>query len=258
MIKVDNLNFSYKGKKVLENIDFNIKKGEFFSIAGANGAGKSTLTKLIGRILKPQAGEICLNEKNIRLIKPKSFAKIVSIVPQFPSYDFIRVEEFVALGRIPHFSNLQLFGKRQDTEAIKEAMMLCGVYKFKDKYINQISGGERQLVFISRALATRPQMLILDEPLSNLDIKHQEQILTLLKDMIYKNKMTVAAVLHDLNVISEFSDEVLLLKKGRIIACGLPKDVLTKENIEFAYDTRDTEVFLNHITKRPTVLIINH
>ncbi len=257
MIKVNGLNFSYSKKKVLENISFNIKKGEFFSIAGTNGAGKSTLIKLIGRILRPQTGKIDLNKKNIWLYKPKSFARIVSIVSQAPSYNFIRVEEFVALGRIPHFSNFQLFEKSEDKKAIKEAMNLCEIYKFRDEYMNQISGGERQLVFIARALATNPQVLILDEPLSNLDIQHQEQILTLLKGMIYKSGITVVAVLHDLNVISEFSDEVFLLKKGRAITFGSPKNVLTKENIKFAYDTKDTEVFLNPLTNRPTVLIVN-
>ena len=258
MIKVTGLTFSYNDKMVLEDVGFNIKKGKFFTIAGSNGAGKSTLVKLIGRIFKPQKGEICLNNKNIWLIKPKSFAKIVSVVPQTPLYDFMRVEEFVALGRIPHFSSLQLFEKSEDEIAVKEAMELCGIGQFRGEYMNEISGGERQLVFIARALAAKPQMLILDEPLSNLDIRHQEQILDLLKSMILESKITVVAVLHDLNVVSEFSDTVLLLKKGRIIASGEPENVLTKKNIEFAYDTRDTEVFTNPVTKKPSVLITNH
>jgi iron complex transport system ATP-binding protein len=259
MIDVDGVYFAYHSKYVLENITFSIDRGKFFGIVGPNGTGKSTLLKVIGRALKPSKGTVKLSKKDVwSSFSSKEFAKNVSVIPQTPFYNFLRVEEFILTGRIPHLSTFQFRQKRDDIEAIEESFELCGLNHIRNKFMHRISGGERQLVFLARALVSKPKVLIMDEPLSSLDINNQEKILYLLKNLIKRFDLTIIGVLHDLNVVSEFADVVLVLKDGRVKAIGRPEDVIDKDLIKSVYGADKISVFKRPGSFNPFVCIVNN
>jgi len=255
MVKVEKLSFSFYRTPIIKDISFSVKKGEFFCIAGANGAGKSTLLRLLARIYKPKNGKVVIKNRDIWSYSQKEFAKIVAVVSQSPSFEFMRVVEFVGLGRIPYFEGLQLFEKKEDKEKIERALKLCGLEKLKNSYVTKISGGERQLVFIARALAAEPQVLLLDEPLSNLDICHQERILNLLLDLKNRFDLTVVAVLHDLNIASEFCDRIMFLKEGRVVCLGKPEEVVRNLFVKEAFLLDKPVIFKNPISRKPYLCI---
>ncbi len=256
MLKVEHISFSYNSKRILNDIDFEVKRGEFFAIAGPNGAGKSTLIKMIGRLLEPDKGDLYLDGKSFRLYKPKELAQKISIVSQNPSYAFIKVEEFVLLGRIPYFSAFQFFEKREDRKAIEEALVMCDAGHLKGRYMNELSGGERQLVFLAKAISTKPKLLVLDEPLNGLDISKQDAILSLLEKMRSEFDLTIIAVLHDLNVASEFADRILLMKSGSIFKIGKPSAVIKEGIVKELYNASEkVKVFDNPFSSNPFVCI---
>ncbi len=255
MVRVEDLSFSFGKVPTIKGVSFSVKKGEFFCIAGSNGAGKSTLLRLLARIYKPRSGKVVIKDRNVWLYSQKEFAKIVAVVSQNPSFEFMKVEEFVGLGRIPHFKGLQLFEKKEDKKKIERAINLCGLEKLKNSYITEISGGERQLVFIARALAAEPEILLLDEPLSNLDIHHQERILHLLLNLKNKFDLTVIAVLHDLNIASEFCDRLMFLKEGRVVCSGKPEEVVKDLFVRETFLLADPIIFENPISKKPYLCI---
>ncbi len=251
MIKVLDLKFSFGARQVLKGISFSVKRGEFFCIAGRNGAGKSTLLKLLSRIYRPQRGVIKLDDIDIWSYKRKEFSQVVAFVSQSPSYDFVKVEEFVGLGRIPHFGKFQLFESRVDRKKVSEALNLCGIGDSKGKYLTELSGGERQLVFIARALASEPKLLLLDEPLINLDVNHQERIIRLLVRLKSNLDLTIVSVLHDLNIASEFCDRLLLLKDGVVLSVGRPEDIVNEENLKKTFLVQNPVIFKNPISSKP-------
>ncbi len=255
MVRVEDLSFSFGKVPTIKDVSFSVKKGEFFCIAGSNGAGKSTLLRLLARIYKPRSGKVVIKDRNVWLYSQKEFARIVAVVSQNPSFEFMKVEEFVGLGRIPHFKGLQLFEKKEDKKKIERAINLCGLEKLKNSYITEISGGERQLVFIARALAAEPEILLLDEPLSNLDIHHQERILHLLLNLKNKFDLTVIAVLHDLNIASEFCDRLMFLKEGRVVCSGKPEEVVKDLFVRETFLLADPIIFENPISKKPYLCI---
>ncbi len=255
MVRVEDLSFSFDKTLIINNVSFSVEKGEFFCIAGSNGAGKSTLLRLLARIYKPKSGKVNIKEKNVWSYSQKEFAKVVAVVSQNPSFEFMRVKEFVGLGRIPHFKGLQLFEKKEDKEKIERAIDLCGLGKLKNNYITEISGGERQLVFIARALAVEPEILLLDEPLSNLDIRHQERIFHLLLDLRDELDLTIIAVLHDLNVASEFCDRLMFLKEGRVVCLGRPEEIMKDMFVRDTFMLDDPVIFENPISKKPYLCI---
>ncbi|AEA34113.1 ABC transporter ATP-binding protein [Hippea maritima] len=257
MIEVESVCFTYGNKRVLENISFIVENGSFFCIAGPNGAGKSTLVKIVGRALRPSCGLVKLKSKDIWSFDAKSFAKAVAMIPQSPFYNFLRIREFVLTGRIPHFSVFQFRQTKKDKEAVDTALSLCGLDGLADEFMHKISGGERQLVFLARALASNPEVLIMDEPLSNLDINNQEKILYLLKYLKVKFGLTIVGVLHDLNIVSEFADRVLVLKDGQVKALGKPSEVINGELINKVYGAKNVEVFKKPQNSNPFVYIAN-
>ncbi len=257
MIEVSNLSFSFGAEFVLKRVSFSVEDGEFFCIAGRNGAGKSTLLKLISRVYKPQNGVVKLNNRDIWSYKRKEFSKVVAFVSQSPSYDFVKVKEFVSLGRIPHFGRFQLFESREDRKKVLEALSLCGIANLKDKYLTELSGGERQLVFIARALAVEPELLLLDEPLMNLDINHQERIIRLILKLRVNLGLTVIAVLHDLNIASEFCDRLLFLRDGEVLSIGTPDSVINRTNLKEVFLMENPIIFKNPVSSKPFFCICN-
>lgn len=223
------LNIAYGENLVIKNLDFRVRKGETTTIIGPNGSGKSTLIKAISRCIKLKSGQILLNGKNIYNYPNKVVAKEIAILPQIKNAtDDITVEGLVSYGRYPHLS----FGKRldrNDRDVIKWAIKKTGLEEFKDRYVESLSGGERQRTWIAMALAQEPNILILDEPTTYLDISYQMEVLELIKDLNESLGITVVMVLHDLNQAARYSDTIYVLNQGEISKEGSPIEVINSK-----------------------------
>ncbi len=256
MIEIKNLVSGYGAQFSLKNIELRIAKGEVFGIIGPNGSGKTTLLKTIAGILRPGSGSILFEGKDIRKIGFKDLATMMAVVSQGANAVDMTVEEFVLLGRTPYFGTFQFFETRKDEEIVERAMRLTGVYKFKDRSMAQMSGGERQLAFIARALAQEPKILVLDEPTTYLDIAHQVIVLDLIKRLNKELGITIIVVLHDLNLASEYCARMLLMDDGKVYKVGTPEEVLTYPILEAVYKTV-LVVEKNPVSKKPYVLAVS-
>ncbi|MBW2173656.1 MAG: ABC transporter ATP-binding protein [Deltaproteobacteria bacterium] len=255
IIRARDLSFAYTDELVLQNITLEVLPGEFLSVIGPNGSGKTTLLKLLYGYLSPSKGNVSLGDTPIKKITRRDLARRIAVVSQMPRFHFeLTAFEFVLMGRSPHMGLLAFEGK-EDFEAASEAMTLTDVADFKERNIFSLSGGELQRVLIARALAQAPQVMLLDEPTSYLDIKHQVNICQLLKKMNKDKAITIVSVFHDINLASYFSDRVMVMKEGRIHGVGPPEEVITKETLDFVYDC---PVFVdeNPQTGRPRVTLM--
>ncbi len=257
MITIQNLSFSYDGgPEVLKGLNFSIDPGEIFGIIGPNGSGKSTLIKLITGTLPIIRGDVLVSEKSVRKMKRKALAQTFAVVPQAFETTFpFTVTEMVLMGRLAHREGT-FFESRADIEIANQAMMLTDTVDFRERYIQELSAGERQRVIIARAIAQKPQVLCLDEPTSSLDIKYQTGTYDLVKRLRREQGMTVVTVLHDLNLASMYCDKLLLLKKGEAFAIGSPKDVITVENISRVYET-EVRVFPSQASGAPFLVPVS-
>lgn len=238
IVCIDKITFKYDEAPILRDIDLDITQGSFVSILGPNGSGKTTLLKNICNLLKPVSGDIQVKGRSIYKIKYRELAKIVAVVHQTNEVNFdFSVFDVVLMGRFPFLSKFQN-ESREDIGLAKEAMISTGVWELREKSIREISGGERQRVMIARALTQQPEILILDEPVSHLDIKYQLGILNLCKKLNKEKNLTIITTLHDINLAGRFSDYIVLLDKGKIKNVGSPAEVLTEENIEGVYGVR--------------------
>jgi iron complex transport system ATP-binding protein len=238
MLKIENLTCGYDTKFVLNNINFELYDGELLGIIGPNGSGKTTLLRAITKVIQPIRGNIILEKENINKLTTKQIAQKIAVVSQSSDIEFdITVEELVYMGRIPFRKKLQFFETKHDEEIVNKSLIMTDVIKLSKRYINELSGGERQLVYIAKALAQEPKLLILDEPTSHLDISHQVKILDLVKKLNNENKLTVIVVLHDLNLASEYCDRLILLNNGILHKIGTPEEVLTYQIIEDVFKT---------------------
>ena len=256
MLTIKEITCGYTEKNILHDVSLHVSNGEFFGIIGPNGSGKTTLLRAISNILEPKHGEILFEDENILKMNFKELAKQVAVVPQTFELSHITVEEFVLLGRIPHFSPLQFFETKKDLDIAKKSMEMTDTYQLKDKLMDEISGGERQLALIAKALTQEPKLILLDEPTAHLDISHQVIIMDLLKNLNKKLNLTVIMVLHDLNLASEYCDRLALINEGRIRQSGIPKEVLDYKIIEEVYNTV-VVVEDNPVSSKPYVLIVS-
>jgi iron complex transport system ATP-binding protein len=240
---------------VLNNVSLNVKAGELVSIIGPNGSGKTTLLKCMSGILPPKSGVTALLGKDILSFKKRELAKLMAYVPQNTSIEFgFSVLDIVLMGRSPYLGPFQS-ETLDDLKIVDEAMEMTNIVHIKDKKVTEISGGERQRVIIASALAQTPKVLLLDEPVSNLDIQHQMEVLGILKRLTEEKMITVVAVLHDLNLAAEYSDTVMLLKDGRVVKSGTPLEVITADNINDAYQT-NVYMTKNPVSGNPHIIPI--
>lgn len=237
-LKINNLEFGYGDTPVLKGIDFNVETGEFVSIIGPNGSGKSTLLKTINHLYPIKSGSISILGKDISLYNSREMARNIALVPQDTSLDYeFTVEDVVLMGRHPYKGRFEKEDE-EDFNIVYESMKMTNTLNLKDRLITEISGGERQRVFIAKALAQKPSIMLLDEPTSHLDINHQMDILNLLKDLNQEKDMTIILVIHDINLAARYSDEIILLNSGIIQGKGSPEEVITTENMERAYNLK--------------------
>lgn len=256
MLKIENLFCGYDPKFFLKDINLKVGDNELVGIIGPNGSGKTTLLRAITRVLKLKKGRIFLEGKNLSEFGFKELAKKIAVVSQSFETGCMSVEEFVLLGRIPHFEKFQFLETKKDLEITKRCMELTDIFKLKDQPISEISGGERQLVLIARALAQEPKLLLLDEPTSHLDIAHQLKILDLIARLNKELALTVIMVLHDLNLASEYCQRIILMNEGRIYKIGLASEVLNYQTIEEVYKTA-VVVEKNPISFKPYILMVS-
>jgi len=255
MLKTDNIKFSYNKTNIIKGIDLNIKKGSFVGIIGPNASGKSTLLKNISKTLTVDQGKVYLDKKVLNDYNSMELAKKMAVVPQNTEVNFnFNVYDIIMMGRHPYqkrWSGL----KQEDKKIVKNIMELTDTLKLKNKLINELSGGERQRVIIARALAQDPDVLLLDEPTSNLDINYQGEIYGLLKHLNQKFNLTIITVSHDLNLTAQYCEELLLLKNGKIFAAGNAENVLTEKNIKKVYKA-EVLIKINPISGKPFVTLI--
>ena len=240
LIELQNINFSYSNNLPeynfrLENINLVINSGEFITILGPNGSGKSTLLKIINGLLKPRSGKITFNGKPFSASSRKELARKIAFVPQNPYsiYPF-SVYEIVMMGRTPYL-NLWGFEKSEDKEKVNEALNIVGITHLKNKGVNEISGGEAQRTFIARALVQEPDVLLLDEPNSHLDLEHQIAIFNLLQKLNLERNLTLLMVSHDLNLAGCYGSRAVLMKAGKVFMDDNKENILTQENIKSVF-----------------------
>lgn len=234
------VNFGYGEVAILTSVSLCIEAGEMVAILGPNGAGKSTLLKVLSGILPPESGEIRLNGESIRRLSPRQLARWVALVSQEVNREVpFSVEEIVRMGRSPHTSFWGTMG-RDDLECVEQALAITDIGHLRRKMLNAISSGEFQRVMIALALAQDTPYLLLDEPTAFLDLKHQMQILGLLRHLNRERGKTIITVTHDLNLAAMFFGRILMMKSGTIAAGGLPAEVFTPPIIReiFEVNTR--------------------
>jgi iron complex transport system ATP-binding protein len=253
IIQVKNVSFGYTQQRtILEDISFDVKPGTFLAIAGPNGAGKTTLLNLLCGLLRPQAGSIIIDTAQIESYSVRKLAQKVATVRQefVPVFDFT-VAEVVSMARTPYLGTFGFDGKK-DTDAVNEALEATDTAWFALRPLSSLSAGERQRVFIARALAQNTAIMLLDEPTSFLDLKHQVHIYDLLKAAQLEKGKTIVAITHDINLAAQYCDEILLLTgrdphmqspENGTQTCpsyliGRAKDIFSPEQIEEVFGVR--------------------
>ena len=238
MLELRSLSCRYGDHLALKEISVRIEDRELVGVIGPNGSGKTTLIRAVTKIMRPVHGEVLLEGEPIDALSFRELARRVAVVGRLGDLDLkISVEDLVLLGRIPHRQGFALLEKKVDLDIAREAMRLTGIVELKDRTVESLSSGERQLAFIARALCQEPKLLLLDEPTSHLDITHQIQVMDLIKELNRDKELTVLVVLHDLNLASQYCDRLLLFDKGVLRKDGTPQDVLTYKIIEEVYKT---------------------
>ncbi len=259
MSKIYELNeiwFRYYRDWILKDIGFQVEKGELLGIIGPNGSGKTTLLRILDRILVPQKGKVVIDSLDIRGIRRKEIAQMVAVVPQEPLFSFsFSVLEVVLMGRAPHLRSVGFEGKK-DYSIARRAMELTDTWRFSARSITELSGGERQRVMIARALTQEPEILLLDEPTSHLDINHQVEIMDIIKDLNITKGLTVIVVSHDINLSAEYCDRIVMLSEGEIHQMGSAGEVITAQNLQDVYGAK-VLVDTNPASSAPRVTLLS-
>ncbi len=253
MLEIKALSSGYDKRVIVNQVDLRIPKEKISVIIGANACGKSTLLKTMARLIKPIEGQVVLDGKSIHQYQTKKLAKTLGLLPQSPLVpEGITVADLVARGRFPYQTFLKGY-QASDYRVIEESLEMMGILDLANRHVDELSGGQRQRVWIAMALAQEPDILLLDEPTTYLDISHQVEILDLLTDLNKVKKTTIVMVLHEINLSARYADYIFAMKKGHLIAEGSPKDVLDEKLIKEVFDL-DSQIVMDPVSGTPLVL----
>ncbi|WP_162140130.1 ABC transporter ATP-binding protein [Haploplasma axanthum] len=249
-LRLNNLKISYEKYNVIDDVSIKINKGDIVSIIGRNGCGKSTVLKTIINLLELDSGFVEFDKTDVRKYKRKDLAKKIAFLSQQKlSYPDLTVETLVSYGRYPHLK----FGKflnSNDKKIIDESLKKTGVYHLKDKSIKKLSGGERQRAWIAMAICQEPEILILDEPTTYLDVAYQIEVLDLIKELNETLGMTIVMVLHDINLASRYSKTIYAIKDKKVFACGTPNMIVCPRVLEEVF-TINGDFYVDEENKCP-------
>ncbi|MFQ5701115.1 MAG: ABC transporter ATP-binding protein [Acidobacteriota bacterium] len=233
---VAGLHFGYPEADLFRGIDLVIRTGEMVALLGPNGSGKTTLLKLLSGALKPDAGRVMIAGRPLERLRPRQRGRLIGVVPQDTSATFdFTVMETVLMGRTPYLGLFSLEGP-EDIHAAQEALLCTGMLPFSGRLLSNLSGGERQLAFIARALAQQPKLLLLDEPTAFLDIRHRLEIYDRLSDLNRSRGLTILTTSHDINLAARYCPRIVLMKNGRIRADGTAKEVIRAELLQEVFE----------------------
>jgi len=247
--EVNGINFSYRSRQILNGVSFAVKEDDLVSILGPNGVGKTTLIKCINKVLTPDAGSVFMEGADIHRMSKKDIAKNIGYVAQRSETSKTTVFDSVLLGRKPHF---QWDVTEKDIRLAGRVLHLLGLDGLALKYVDEISGGEYQLVQIARVLVQQPRLILLDEPTSSLDLSNQHMIMHLVRNIVKKNHMAAIMIIHDLNLAIRHSDKFVLMKDGMIYSVG-GHEIITPENIKAVYNI---EAYVESVRGIPVVIPI--
>jgi iron complex transport system ATP-binding protein len=248
-LEVNGIDFSYGNRQVLNGVSFAIKEKDLVSVLGPNGVGKTTLIKCINRVLTPDDGSVFIGGSDLHRMSKKDIAKNIGYVAQRSETSKTTVFDSVLLGRKPHF---QWDVTDKDMRLAGRVLHLLGLDGLALKYVDEISGGEYQLVQIARVLVQQPKLILLDEPTSSLDLANQHMIMHLVRNIVKKNNMAAIMVIHDLNLAIRHSDKFVLMKDGMVYSVG-GVEVITPENIKAVYNI---EAYVESVRGVPVVIPI--
>jgi iron complex transport system ATP-binding protein len=251
MLRIGHLDVSYGDRTVIRDLDLEVAAGEFVALVGPNGCGKTTLLKAISRVVPWAGGNVAVGEVGLDGQTVRTIARLIAVVPQGPLLPAgYTAGEVVIMGRTAHLGFLEQEGP-DDVRIARESLAMVGALHLADRPVDELSGGEKQIVVLARALAQRTPVLLLDEPTANLDIGHQIEIALLVRDLAAAGKAVLAAI-HDLTLASLYADRLALMSEGKIVAAGPPAAVLTEPAIEQVYGSK-VEIFARG-SSRPVVL----
>ncbi|MFC1534288.1 ABC transporter ATP-binding protein [Thermodesulfobacteriota bacterium] len=254
ILTLKNIGFRYDKAWVIKGVDLEVHTGEIIGILGPNGSGKSTLLKIMDGVLIPQEGEIRLGDKLIHTLRRSVIAKEVAMVSQENHFRFtFSAFEVVLMGRFPHLGRLEFEGKK-DMAIVADSLKATRAKFLANRSIHELSGGEKQRVLLARALAQEPNIILLDEPTSFLDLKFKRDIFRLIESLSLERGLSVVVVSHDIDLVSQYCQRIVMLKQGEIFAMGSPDDVISTSNIETVYEC-PVLVDQNPFSGRPRVSI---
>lgn len=231
ILSVDELEFKYSSHSVLNGVSFSLEKGECLAVLGTNGTGKSTLLKCLNRILKPQRGNVLIEGNDIQELNRTQLAQKIVYVSQNGSSSRSTVFDTILLGRKPY---IKWDVTQKDLDIVENVMKMLELEDYSLRYTDELSGGELQKVLIGRALAQEPEILMLDEPTSSLDLKNQIEVINIIKEVVREKQIAAIVTIHDLNLALRFADKFMFLKGGKVFAAG-GMEIMTSENIEKVY-----------------------
>jgi len=254
-LRLKKVSLGYGGQLVLKGIELEAKPGEILGVIGPNGCGKSTLIRGISRIITPSSGRIFIDGQNIDGMSRSNLARMVAVVPQNPLLpESLTAFELVLMGRTPHLGRFSYEGEK-DVAIVQRAMEVTQTIAFARRRLKELSGGERQRLVIARALAQEPKVMLLDEPTAYLDINYQVEILDLVSQLCRQQGLIVVATLHDLNLASQYCDQLVMLHGGKIYSRGSPGAVINKQAIKEVYGA-EVYVYPHPVNSLPMTFIV--
>ena len=246
MLAVRGVSYAYDGVAAVRDLTTEFQATQLVALLGPNGSGKSTLLKMLARVIPPDAGAIAFEDRDLTAWRPKEYARRVGYLPQEPDPTFpMRAFDVVLSGRAPFLGRFE-WESDSDRDEARRALSLCDAEDLADRYLDEMSGGERKRVFLARVLAGNPELILLDEPLASLDISHMQQFSRLLRDIVGRTGTTVIYATHDLNWAAAYSDRMLVMQRGSLALDAAPTELMRPDVVRnlFGYDARVVDGWL--------------